>query len=56
LIGPTDVGGHKVNGCFMTMQIKDGKFVRVFPKKKGTLNCDAKNTVKVELDLDLGST
>ncbi len=56
LIGPTDVGGRKVNGCFATMQIRDGEFVRVFPKKKGTLNCDRKNTVKVELDLDLGST
>jgi ABC-type branched-subunit amino acid transport system substrate-binding protein len=53
MIGPTDVGSHKVNGCFVTMQIKDGKFVRVFPTKKGTLNCDAKNTVKVKLDLEL---
>jgi ABC-type branched-subunit amino acid transport system substrate-binding protein len=53
MIGPTDVGGHKVNGCFVTMQIQDGKFVRVFPKKKGTLNCDKKNTVQVKLDLEL---
>jgi ABC-type branched-subunit amino acid transport system substrate-binding protein len=53
MIGKTDVGDHKVNGCFMTMQIKSGKFVRVFPTKKGTLNCDAKNTVQVKLDLDL---
>ena len=47
------MGGHKVNGCFMTMQIKNGKFVRVFPTKKGTLNCAANNTVQVKLDLDL---
>ena len=25
------------------MQIKSGKFVRVFPKKAGTLDCDPKN-------------
>ena len=53
MIGPTDVGGHKVNGCFMTMQIKNGKYVRVFPKKKGTLNCNPNNTVQVKLDLEL---
>ncbi len=53
MIGETDVGGHEANGCFMTMQIKNGKFVRVFPKKKGTLNCATKNTSKVQLDLEL---
>jgi hypothetical protein len=51
MIGPTDVGGHKVSGCFVLMQVKDGEFVRVFPKAKNTLNCDKKNVVKVELDL-----
>jgi hypothetical protein len=53
MIGKTDVGGHKANGCFMTMQIKNGKYVRVFPKKKGTLNCNPNNATKVQLDLEL---
>jgi len=53
MIGKTDVGAHKANGCFMTMQIKNGKYVRVFPKKKGTLNCNADNTSQVQLDLEL---
>ena len=26
-----------------SLQVKGGKFVRVFPKKAGTLNCDPKN-------------
>jgi len=51
MIGSTDVGAHTVSGCFVLTQVKDGKFVRVFPKAKNTLNCDKKNVVKVELDL-----
>jgi hypothetical protein len=50
MLGPTDVGGKKLNGCFVLTQIKNGKYVRVFPKEKGTLNCDSKNTVTVQLD------
>jgi len=50
MLGPTDVGGHQVNGCFVLTQVKGGKYVRVFPKEKGTLNCDSKNVVKVQLD------
>jgi Periplasmic binding protein len=50
MLGPTDVGGHQLNGCFVLTQVKNGKYVRVFPKEKGTLNCDAKNVVKLQLD------
>jgi hypothetical protein len=51
MLAPTDVGGHKINGCFVMMQVDDGKFKRVFPKKKGKLSCnDKKNLVTVELD------
>jgi hypothetical protein len=39
MLGPTDVGGRKVGPCGMIMQVKNGKFVRVSPKKKGTLDC-----------------
>src|SRR6266536_818318 len=35
MLGPTDVGGHKLNGCFVMSQVKGGKFTRVYPKKKG---------------------
>jgi len=50
MLGPTDVGGHKLNGCFVLTQVKNGKYVRVFPKEKGTLNCDSKNVTTVQLD------
>jgi hypothetical protein len=33
------------------MQVKDGKFKRVFPKEKGTHSCnDKKNLVTVKID------
>ena len=32
-------------------QIKDGKFVRTFPKKVGTFDCNPKNVVEIKLDL-----
>jgi len=39
MLGPTDVGGRKVGPCGVIMQVKNGKFVRVSPTKKGTLDC-----------------
>ena len=39
MLGPTDVGGRKVSPCGVILQVKNGKFVRVTPKKKGTLDC-----------------
>ena len=50
MLGPTDVGGKKLNGCFALMQVKGGKYVRVFPKAKGTLSCDSKNVTTIQLD------
>ncbi|HMF81828.1 MAG TPA: ABC transporter substrate-binding protein [Acidimicrobiia bacterium] len=50
MLGPTDVGGKKLNGCFVLTQVKNGKYVRIFPKQKGTLNCDSKNVTTVQLD------
>ena len=39
-----------ISNCFMVMQIKGGKFVRVFPTEKGKLDCDPANVVTVNLD------
>jgi hypothetical protein len=50
MLGPTDVGGKKVTGCFVLTQVKGGKYVRVYPKEKGTLNCDRKNVITVQID------
>ena len=39
MLGPTDVGGRKVSPCGVILQVKNGKFVRISPKKKGTIDC-----------------
>jgi ABC-type branched-subunit amino acid transport system substrate-binding protein len=51
MLGPTDVGGRKVSPCGVIMQIKNGKFVRVTPKKKGTFDC-AGGTKKVKVTFE----
>jgi ABC-type branched-subunit amino acid transport system substrate-binding protein len=51
LIGPTDVGTHDPGPCFILMQVKNGKFVRVSPTKPGTFDCNKKNITPVEMDL-----
>jgi ABC-type branched-subunit amino acid transport system substrate-binding protein len=38
------------SSCFLVMQVQGGKFVRQFPKEKGTLQCDDSNFVPVTLD------
>jgi hypothetical protein len=51
MLGDTNVGQHVPSPCYALLQIKGGKFVRVFPTKKGTLNCDPKNVYTIKDDL-----
>ena len=51
MLGATNVGEHVPSPCYALLQIKGGKFVRVFPTKKGTLNCDPKNLYTIKDDL-----
>jgi ABC-type branched-subunit amino acid transport system substrate-binding protein len=51
MLGPTDVGGRKISPCGVILQIKNGKFVRVSPKKKGTLDCSG-GTKKVKVTFE----
>ena len=37
--------------CYVLSQVKGGKFVRVFPKKKGTFDCNEKDLYTIKLDL-----
>jgi ABC-type branched-subunit amino acid transport system substrate-binding protein len=46
--GPKDLKG--VSPCFMVMQVKSGKFVRIYPEEKGALDCDEGNVTTVNLD------
>ena len=51
MLGPTDVGGRKVSPCVVILQVKNGKFVRVSPKKKGTFDCSGgTKTVSVNFE------
>lgn len=51
MIAPTDVGGRVPNDCFVLMQVKGDQLKRIFPKKKGTLECDPDLKVTSKLDL-----
>jgi ABC-type branched-subunit amino acid transport system substrate-binding protein len=51
MIAPVDMGDRRIIGCGIVMQIQDGEFVRVHPKKAGTFACSKKNVQVVELDL-----
>ena len=54
LIGTIDLAGRKVSACDVTMQVKNGEFVRVHPTKPGTYSCSPKNVVTRKLDLATG--
>ena len=41
-IPPTDVGAKTGSVCYVMMQVKNGKFVRVNPTKPGTFDCTGK--------------
>jgi substrate-binding family protein len=51
MLGTVNVGQHVPSPCYVLMQIRSGKFVRVFPTKKGTIECDPKNIYTIKDDL-----
>ena len=51
MIGTTNVADRTVSSCYALTQVKNGKFVRVTPSKKGTFDCKARNLVQVKLNL-----
>jgi hypothetical protein len=48
MLTPTDIGGRVPPDCFALMQVRDGEFIRVYPKKKGTLKCGS--FAEIEID------
>ena len=50
LRGPSDIATHTGTPCFAVLQVKSGKFVRVYPAKKGTLDCKAHNIIDLKYD------
>jgi hypothetical protein len=51
LFAPTDIGARIYTECYVLTQVKNGKFVRVHPKKAGTMDCKKRNVINPELDL-----
>jgi hypothetical protein len=43
-------GTTSVSPCFLVMQVQNGKFVRVYPAKPGTMDCNPANLVHVTID------
>jgi ABC-type branched-subunit amino acid transport system substrate-binding protein len=50
IMGPTDIAHHISPNCIVMTQIKNGKLVRVYPKKPGSFDCNKKNLVQIMLD------
>jgi ABC-type branched-subunit amino acid transport system substrate-binding protein len=51
IMGPTDVANHMPPGCIVMTQVKNGKWVRTYPSKPGTFDCNKKNLIEIKLDL-----
>jgi hypothetical protein len=48
MLATSDVPAKKATPCTSLFQVKGGKFVRVFPKKPATFDCNPKNVVTVQ--------
>ena len=49
--GTTDVADKVPTPCFVLVQVKGGKFVRVHPQKAGTFDCKKSNNVEYQSDI-----
>ena len=45
--GPTDVGNHQQPHCIVMAQVKGGKWVRAYPSKVATFDCNPKNLTQI---------
>jgi hypothetical protein len=51
MIAQSNPGQGIPSNCYVLSQVQSGKFVRVFPKKPGTFQCEKNNQYTVKLDL-----
>ena len=49
--GPVNIGDHIPSSCYVLLQVRNGKYVRVHPTKPGTFDCAKKNLVTYKDDL-----
>ena len=48
MLATSDIPAKKATPCTSLFQVKGGKYVRVFPKKPATFDCNSKNVVTVK--------
>lgn len=51
MVAARDAGARVPSECYVLSQVKGGKFVRVFPKKAGSFQCDEKDFFTIKLDV-----
>jgi hypothetical protein len=51
MFGTVNIGQRIPTPCIAILQVQNGAFKRVFPKKAGTLDCKASNEANVKADL-----
>jgi hypothetical protein len=50
MIGVRNIPQRSSSSCFVMMRIEHGKYVRQYPAKKGTFDCDPKNNITIKAD------
>jgi hypothetical protein len=50
MIGPTNIAERIPSKCFVMLHLTKGKYVRAFPAKKGTFDCNPKNAITIKAD------
>jgi ABC-type branched-subunit amino acid transport system substrate-binding protein len=50
MIGVNNIAERKTGPCFLVMRVKNKKWVRVYPSKPGTFDCNPKNETNLQLD------
>ncbi len=51
MLAPIDLAGRKASNCSVTLQVKNGEYVRVSPTKAGTFKCWPDGLIERKLDL-----
>jgi hypothetical protein len=51
MLGKRSFSTGKTTPCFMMVQFKSGKWVRQYPKKKGTFDCKTSNSISIKANL-----
>jgi hypothetical protein len=51
MVGTRSFKTGKTTNCFAVVQFKNGKWLRQYPSKKGTLDCKASNGISIKANL-----